>query len=105
MGAIAYGRGSLTSTVANFLLLVFPRMAGTVVGSGMRRSGVGVLGDEEVNRRIERLGGKMVRQVGSHRRYVSITIRPEPVHIDTLSACAVPGSPDVLAVTLGVVRP
>jgi predicted RNA binding protein YcfA (HicA-like mRNA interferase family) len=23
-----------------------------------------------VNRRIERLGGKMVRQVGSHRRYV-----------------------------------
>ena len=23
----------------------------------------------EVNRRIERLGGKMVRQVGSHRRY------------------------------------
>ena len=24
----------------------------------------------EVNRRIERLGGKMVRQVGSHRRYV-----------------------------------
>jgi predicted RNA binding protein YcfA (HicA-like mRNA interferase family) len=26
----------------------------------------------EVNRRIERLGGKMVRQVGSHRRYVVI---------------------------------
>jgi predicted RNA binding protein YcfA (HicA-like mRNA interferase family) len=25
----------------------------------------------EVNRRIERLGGKMVRQVGSHRRYVA----------------------------------
>jgi predicted RNA binding protein YcfA (HicA-like mRNA interferase family) len=24
----------------------------------------------EVSRRIERLGGKMVRQVGSHRRYV-----------------------------------
>lgn len=24
----------------------------------------------EVNRRIERLGGQMVRQVGSHRRYV-----------------------------------
>jgi predicted RNA binding protein YcfA (HicA-like mRNA interferase family) len=24
----------------------------------------------EVNRRFERLGGKMVRQVGSHRRYV-----------------------------------
>jgi predicted RNA binding protein YcfA (HicA-like mRNA interferase family) len=24
----------------------------------------------EVNRRIERLGGKMIRQVGSHRRYV-----------------------------------
>jgi predicted RNA binding protein YcfA (HicA-like mRNA interferase family) len=23
----------------------------------------------EVNRRIERLGGKMIRQVGSHRRY------------------------------------
>jgi predicted RNA binding protein YcfA (HicA-like mRNA interferase family) len=28
----------------------------------------------EVNRRIERLGGVMVRQVGSHRRYV-ITYR------------------------------
>ena len=25
----------------------------------------------EVNRRIERLGGMMVRQVGSHRRYVA----------------------------------
>ena len=25
----------------------------------------------EVNRRIERLGGVMVRQVGSHRRYVA----------------------------------
>ena len=25
----------------------------------------------EVNRRIERLGGTMVRQVGSHRRYVA----------------------------------
>lgn len=25
----------------------------------------------EVNRRIERLGGRMVRQVGSHRRYVA----------------------------------
>jgi predicted RNA binding protein YcfA (HicA-like mRNA interferase family) len=25
----------------------------------------------EVNRRIERLGGKMVRPVGSHRRYVA----------------------------------
>jgi len=25
----------------------------------------------EVNRRIERLGGKMARQVGSHRRYVA----------------------------------
>lgn len=24
----------------------------------------------EVNRRIERLGGKMIRQAGSHRRYV-----------------------------------
>lgn len=24
----------------------------------------------EVNRRVERLGGKMIRQVGSHRRYV-----------------------------------
>jgi predicted RNA binding protein YcfA (HicA-like mRNA interferase family) len=24
----------------------------------------------EVNRRIERLGGKLVRQIGSHRRYV-----------------------------------
>jgi predicted RNA binding protein YcfA (HicA-like mRNA interferase family) len=26
----------------------------------------------EVNRRIERLGGVMVRQVGSHRRYVVV---------------------------------
>jgi predicted RNA binding protein YcfA (HicA-like mRNA interferase family) len=25
---------------------------------------------QDVNRRIERLGGRMVRQVGSHRRYV-----------------------------------
>jgi predicted RNA binding protein YcfA (HicA-like mRNA interferase family) len=25
----------------------------------------------EVNRRVERLGGMMVRQVGSHRRYVA----------------------------------
>lgn len=26
---------------------------------------------KEVNRRIERLGGKMIRQVGSHRRYIA----------------------------------
>ena len=28
------------------------------------------MGAREVNRRIERLGGVLVRQVGSHRRYV-----------------------------------
>ncbi|WP_040422677.1 type II toxin-antitoxin system HicA family toxin [Actinopolymorpha alba] len=31
----------------------------------------------EVNRRIERLGGQMVRQVGSHRRYAATYTRAD----------------------------
>jgi predicted RNA binding protein YcfA (HicA-like mRNA interferase family) len=42
----------------------------------------------EVNRRIERLGGVMIRQVGSHRRYVvAIT---DATGVEAKAATAVP---------------
>ncbi|MGH3860599.1 type II toxin-antitoxin system HicA family toxin [Actinokineospora sp.] len=33
----------------------------------------------EINRRIERLGGEVVRQTGSHRRYVAVYLDSEGV--------------------------
>jgi predicted RNA binding protein YcfA (HicA-like mRNA interferase family) len=42
----------------------------------------------EANRRIERLGGVMVRQVGSHRRYV--TAYTDPAGRETTLATTVP---------------
>ncbi len=42
----------------------------------------------EVNRRIERLGGVMVRQVGSHRRYLVVVT--DDTGVETKAATTVP---------------
>ena len=42
----------------------------------------------EVNRRIERLGGVMARQVGSHRRYVVVYVDAEGKRVTVTTTVA-----------------
>ncbi len=42
----------------------------------------------EVNRRIERLGGKMVRQAGSHRRYLVTYTDPDGEEVTAATTVA-----------------
>ena len=54
----------------------------------------------EVNRRIERLGGKMVRQVGSHRRYKAAYTRTDSTAKTAFTTVAQHASDDIPVGTL-----